>query len=143
MSRVAEIFGFDAVIGEFEAEVTRNIDQLLVAGETQRRGLATDTGRQGAQSDLNGSTDLAKDLRLGAAPQALGQSLRITALEEVIQQGINPGRIARGERSLRIAQWRQIDVANHLMAPRLGIAPLMPRPQGRSNREAPRRLVVF
>jgi hypothetical protein len=71
MSRIAEVFGFDAVIGEFKAEVTGNIDQLLVARETKRCRLATDPGRQRAQSDLDGSPDLAEDLRLGAAPQTL------------------------------------------------------------------------
>ena len=60
-----------------------------------------DASRQRAEPDLDGSTDLAEDISLRPATQRLGKRLRITSLQEVVQEGIDACGISRGKRPLR------------------------------------------
>ncbi|PPQ15049.1 hypothetical protein CV770_33630 [Bradyrhizobium sp. AC87j1] len=89
--------------------------------------MPTDTCGQGAKTNLDRSSDLAEDFR-ASPPAAMPLRALPDHFEEVVQQRVDSGRIAKSERPLRVAQPRQINVANHLVAAGLWITLLMLRP---------------
>lgn len=53
MSRVTQVLRLDAMIGELEPQVARDIDQLLVVRKAKRGRLATDASGQRSETDLD------------------------------------------------------------------------------------------
>ena len=94
MSRVTQVLRLDAMIGELEPQVARDIDQLLVVRKAKRGRLATDASGQRSETDLDRPAALAEVLGVGPTSQGFRELLRGLPFQEMVQQRVYASWIA-------------------------------------------------
>ena len=95
VARIAQIFRMDAMIGELEAKVPRDIDQGFLGGEPQRRRLGPHASGQGGEALADGFVDIAFDL---VGQFTHGTFLSWAAGQGIVHAGSCPGSTAREAR---------------------------------------------